>query len=648
MVQFLKQHKNKIIWLLILGILIAGGIAYSQQGNGNGVKYDLVEVQLSTLAQSVSATGTLEPKATIDLSFQSSGLVKEILKDTGDTVHKGDILAILENSNEAAGLKQAKASLSEVNASLNLAVANATDEEITIARIEVEQADANLQKIGVDLDNARTTYENTQKTVAEQNRVADLQVKNAEVALKKVQSNSGTTSDQNESVLNNASFSLKNSVGQVLNAVSSSVVTVDKLFGNYDLDASHLLGDPTSYRGDAALLFISMGNNLRDVYAEQNRLSQIYYALSSTATTDEIESLSDDIELLVKNTHSMLVQVTDMSEFLYVDNLWLTQAELDAFKIEIRTTSGLFDTAAGSFDQAKAAFDKARLAVDGSDETLPLDNETAEVLLEQAESNRDKIQVDGDVQIDTAESQVKSLEAQYQVNEALVGKAQAQLDKVLASPRAVDLAPFKARVAQAAAQVDKAQSVLDKTLLKAPEDGVILNRDIEVGEQIVSGGVAAQKTTFQMMDNSDYHIDVDVPETQIAKISPESDVDVTFDGLDKDQHFEGRIVSVEPGPTIIQDVVYYKVKVALVTKDERLKPGMTADVTIETESKENVLAIPERAITSLDGKKGVMIPDAKNNPVQKEIRTGVRGDEGMIEVIEGLKVGDMIFVPATL
>lgn len=645
MVQFLKQHKNKIIWLAIIGVLIAGGFAYAGQGDGNGVKYDLVDVKLTTLKQSVSATGTLEPKANIDLSFQSSGQVKQVLKDVGDTVKKGDTLAVLENSNETAGLKQAQASLGEANAALNLAVANATDEEITIARIEVEQADANLKKIGVDLDNAKTTYENTQKTVAEQNRVADLQVKNAEVALKKVQSNSGTTSDQNESLLDNASFSLKNNIGQVLNATSSSIVTADKLFGFYGIDT---LGDPTSYRDQAATLYRDLEANLRNVYAEQNRLSQIYYALSTTSTIEEIQTLGDDTELLVKSTHAMLVQVNDIREFLYVNPVFLTQAELDAFKVEIQTTSSLFDGAAAGFDSAKAAFDKARLAVDGLDETLPLDIETAEVLVEQAKSNRDKIIVDGDVQVDTAESQVKSLEAQYQVNDALVSKAQAQLDKVLASPRAVDLAPYKARVAQAAAQVDKAQSVVDKTLLKAPGDGVILNKDIEVGEQISAGGAAAQRTTFQMMDNSAFHIDVDVPETQIVKISKDSHVSVTFDALDKDQKFDAMIVSIEPGPTTIQDVVYYKVKVALVSKDERLKPGMTADVNIEAESRENILAIPERAITSLDGKKGVMIPDAKNNPVQKEIRTGVRGDEGMIEIIEGLKEGDKIFVPSTL
>jgi HlyD family secretion protein len=251
MVQFLKQHKNKIIWLAIIGVLVIAGFAYANQGNGDAIKYDMSEAKSSALQQSVSATGTLEPKASIDLSFQSSGQVREVLKDTGDVVKRGDILAILENSNETAGLRQAQASLSEAKAALNLEIANATDEEITIARIDVEQADANLKKIGVDLDNARTTYDNTQKTVSEQNRVADLEVKNAEVALKKVQSNTGTTTDQNKSDLDNASFALKNSIGQVLNATSSSIVTVDKLYGFYGVDT---LGDPTSYRGDAVTL----------------------------------------------------------------------------------------------------------------------------------------------------------------------------------------------------------------------------------------------------------------------------------------------------------------------------------------------------------------------------------------------------------
>ena len=69
---------------------------------------------------------------------------------------------------------------------------------------------------------------------------------------------------------------------------------------------------------------------------------------------------------------------------------------------------------------------------------------------------------------------------------------------------------------------------------------------------------------------------------------------------------------------------------------------MTANVTVKTKEKQNVLVIPQRAVTSKDGKKYVSIVGAGNNVVEKEIQTGLKGSNGMIEIISGLSEGDRV------
>ena len=149
-----------------------------------------------------------------------------------------------------------------------------------------------------------------------------------------------------------------------------------------------------------------------------------------------------------------------------------------------------------------------------------------------------------------------------------------------------------------------------------------------------------------------YEIEVDVPETDIAKVSLNNQVSYTLDAFGDNYKFQGKIFSIDPKSTEIQDVVYYKVKIAINDKDvtnnsanKQIKPGMTANVIINTDAKDlfkSVIHVPLRAVlTKTDGSKYVRV--LKNNQaVTTTVQLGSRVDNGRIVIKQGLKLGEEI------
>ena len=118
---------------------------------------------------------------------------------------------------------------------------------------------------------------------------------------------------------------------------------------------------------------------------------------------------------------------------------------------------------------------------------------------------------------------------------------------------------------------------------------------------------------------------------------------MSFDPLYPEEIFDATVTSIDPASTVIQDVVYYRIKLQLDNLDPRLKAGMSANIDIKTMEKENVLMIPIRAVKGENGEKYVDILNESDNTTQKaKVVTGIDGDDGMLEIISGLKAGDKV------
>jgi len=640
MKSFFAQYRNWIIGAVI--VVIAGGAFFLfQNGNGDEKNYELYTVKRDRLDQSLEVTGTLEPAETIDLSFQNSGQVAEVFVQIGERVSKGDTLARLENSDEGAKVQEAQASLNEAQAALNLELADAKDEDIAIAQADVDKAESNVTKAEVELQNAKSQQDNVKKSVDQDIAVAELALEDAQLNLEKVKEQSTTDIDENVIDVEGASLSLKSRMGQLFSQLAVAIQTVDQMYGFY---GPEVITDDI-FTGEGRDDYLDLKELLLSVNTEHERLEDIYLIFSSTPTDEEYDLVVDDLSELTKDAQSMMLKAVQVSNDEVLEGEY-SDSILVQLRIDIRAASDALNSAISSYDAAKSTYDDALLQQSSGDVTLPLDVESAELLVSQREQELEKTKVQGDISIDDAENKVKSLEADVSVQESLLESSKASLNKVLSDPRDVDLGPYRARVDQASARLNSAQTVYNKTLLKAPLNGILTQREVDFGEQVTFGSAAGAQVAFQMIDDNEFHIEVKVPETQIGKVTQESEVTVQFDSIGRDEEFEGDIVSIEPGSTEIDGIVYYKVKVALIEKDDRLKAGMTADVFIKALPKENALVIPEVAIFKDQGRKWVYIPtDDPKKRDQAEVRTGIRGTSGIIEIVSGLEEGDQILVP---
>ena len=183
-----------------------------------------------------------------------------------------------------------------------------------------------------------------------------------------------------------------------------------------------------------------------------------------------------------------------------------------------------------------------------------------------------------------------------------------------------------------------AKTKISYTSLFAPISGTIIKRSVDPGETAVAN------TNVLTIAEGEMEIEANVPESDIIKVALGQKADISFDAFPANVKFETSIFKIEPASTVIQDVVYYKIKLSLDNVDEKIKPGMSCDVDIKTAEKKNAIAIPLRAVKTEGDKKYVeILKDEKNNITEKVfVTTGLEGDDGIVEIVSGLKGGEKV------
>jgi HlyD family secretion protein len=150
-----------------------------------------------------------------------------------------------------------------------------------------------------------------------------------------------------------------------------------------------------------------------------------------------------------------------------------------------------------------------------------------------------------------------------------------------------------------------------------------------------------------MLAVDSFEIEAKIPEIDIVKIVLGRNVNVTLDAYGTGVVFPATVTRINPTATTEGTVPVYKIVITFVGKDARIKSGMTANVTVLTQNKSGVYAVPARFITVLDeahGKASVMV---NKKEVVKPVALGIRGDDGLIEVVSGLTEGDILVPPTT-
>ena len=152
----------------------------------------------------------------------------------------------------------------------------------------------------------------------------------------------------------------------------------------------------------------------------------------------------------------------------------------------------------------------------------------------------------------------------------------------------------KAQIAQSDATLKTAETNMRYTRIVSPVDGIVVSRSVDVGQTVAASFQTPTLFTIAQ-DLTKMQIDTNVDEADIGKVKTEMDVDFTVDAY-PETTFKGKVFQVRNAPISVQNVVTYDVVVKVSNPDLKLKPGMTANVSIITSTHGNVLKLPKAAL----------------------------------------------------
>lgn len=239
--------------------------------------------------------------------------------------------------------------------------------------------------------------------------------------------------------------------------------------------------------------------------------------------------------------------------------------------------------------------------------------------------------------VDLSRSSVISARASYTNAQLSVVLAEEELNLLLAGTRTEIIDTQIALLNSASAEVAVARAEIEKTVLRAPFSGTIVEIYSEKGEI-----VSQNDPVVKFISNDAYEIVLDVPEIDIAQLKLGDKAIFTFDALGREEEeFAGSVITINPSARIVEGVSTYETRLRLDDQDQRIRPGMTTDVRIETRRSEDTLFLPLRSVISRDEGTYVQILEG-DNVVDRLVVTGLRDANGNIEILDGVTESDLI------
>lgn len=270
-----------------------------------------------------------------------------------------------------------------------------------------------------------------------------------------------------------------------------------------------------------------------------------------------------------------------------------------------------------------------------------------------------------------AEGDLASAQAALELAKVNAGRTQALVAKQNSSQQDLDQAMANLHQAEANVKIkqgalDKARADLDHCTITSPVDGEVISRNVDVG-QTVAASLQAPVIFTIANDLTKMQIDANVAEADVGVVAVDQPVDFTVDAFPA-RIFHGKVVQVRNAPIAVQNVVTYDTVIGVSNPDLKLKPGMTANVSIVIAHKDDVLQIKNAALryrpvdasatsaaakatSSARGKPGgegrerssdrTVYVLSGNRPKAVQIKTGI-SDGVITEVLEGLKEGDQV------
>jgi len=303
-------------------------------------------------------------------------------------------------------------------------------------------------------------------------------------------------------------------------------------------------------------------------------------------------------------------------------------AQLDKIEIEAQVEQSRASLEAAQANLSSTRADLERAKVDAQGPEVPL--------LKRAFDRATNMAKDGVVSASALDDAQKNYE--LALNKQNVSKAQVTVLQA-------KIAQAQAQVAQDQANLKQLEEQLNYTDIISPLDGIVLSRDVQLGDAVSSILVLGSSATLVMTlgDTSEVYVKGKVDESDIGKVYLGQPARIKVESF-KDKTFSGKVTKISPMGVEKDNVTTFEVRVSIQNPGGELKAEMTANAEIILEEHKAVLQIPEGAILyDKDKKASVEIPDSKGKDGKNKIAVNIGISNGAkTEVLSGLKEGDQV------
>jgi HlyD family secretion protein len=310
-------------------------------------------------------------------------------------------------------------------------------------------------------------------------------------------------------------------------------------------------------------------SKFRTVKAERGEISSI---VTATGTINPVitvlvgSQVSGTIKALYADFNS---RVKEGQIIAQIDPA-IFQAQVDQAKANVLNAQASLLNAQSNLRNAQANVTKAEVAVIDAKRTL--------------DRNRPLVErkVIAQAVFDTAQTNYDSAVAQQEAAKAQLESAKSQVESA------------KAQIEQTKAALNLAETNLRYTTIRSPVHGTVISRNVDVG-QTVAASLQAPTLFTIAKDLTQMQVDTNISEADVGRVAMGQDATFTVDAY-PEKTFRGKVSEIRNAPTTIQNVVTYDVVIQVDNKDLKLKPGMTANVSVLVAHKEGVLKVPNAAL----------------------------------------------------
>ncbi len=538
-----KAIAHKFIAFIIIVAVVGGGYYEYKHLTAGTVttQYVTSAAEKGTLVVSVSGSGQVSASNQTNIQAQVSGIVSSVPVTDNQKVKAGQILVILDTTNDERAVRNAQSSLENAQLALQTLLQPPSTSTLLQSQQSVVQSQQSLQ--------------NGQNSLASDYTSAYADVSNVFIDLSGVMAG-----------LNNVLYSTS------INKIQANVDAYTNLIADINANA-------TQYH-DSAI------SGYQAAYAAYNQALADYKNSSINSSTSTIESLLSETYGTLKIVSTANSNVKNLLDLV---NTTLQQQG----NLKIPAQLNVDETSMQSY--------------------ISTTNNHLQTILQ-------------------IQNSIQSDKQAITIGQISVKQTAAALEQLQSGPTQLQIQTQKLSVTQAQNALSDAKENLNNDYVRAPFDGIITDITARVG-QPASGTLAVLVSNAQLAQAT-------LNEVDVVNVKVGQQATVTFDAL-PDMTLTGKVSEVDTIGTVVQGVVSYNVQVALDVSNDQVRPGMSDTLAIITNVKQDVLLVPNAAISTKSDASYVQVLGADGLPTQVEVTTGLANDT-QTEILSGINEGDKV------